>query len=438
MIDVLSRQAIANPILARQRGEAYMHALASKTLMVTIWLWIFSGSFILFEPSFYEILLLPALCMAVASRMRLFSSTAPLLLLLLFFSVFGVIAAFQVRYTPLTDALIFVVVTIYLIFTAFFAANFIAEAPEQRVSVIRNAYVATAVVSAAIGIFAYLGVLPNSEMFLRYDRAKAMFKDPNVYGPFLILPAMLVLRDLFLQRKGQLLNGAIVLLLMIGVFVSFSRAAWGHFAVSGLLVFVLCFWLEAIATEKVRMMIIALAGALIVMISFAGLLSVPEIGSLFEQRASATQTYDTGETGRFGRQGYAFDLALTHPWGLGPTEFPHLRIMEQPHNTYVTVLHAYGWGGGLCYYLIVLLTLWRGLQGLGNPARRGLLIPVIAVYIPLVVQSAIIDTDHWRHYFLIVGLIWGITANTAVSVTRDPSRLIPKYPPGRRKQTRNS
>src|SRR5690554_3985446 len=152
--------------------------------------------------------------------MRLFSSTAPLLLLIMPFSVFGLIAAFQVRYTPLTDAIIFVLVTIYLLFTVFFIANFVAEAPRQRMAVVRRAYVAVAVVSAAIGILAYLKVLPNAELFLRYDRAKAMFKDPNVYGPFLILPAMWVLRDVFFHRQRQLLNGAIVLLLMIGVFVS--------------------------------------------------------------------------------------------------------------------------------------------------------------------------------------------------------------------------
>ena len=127
-----------------------------------------------------------------------------------------------------------------------------------------------------------------------------------------------------------------------------------------------------------------------------------------------SQSYDTGSTGRFGRQGYAFDLALTHPWGLGPGEFRHLRVQEDPHNTYVNVLHAYGWGGGVCYYLLVFFTLWRGIVGLKNPAIRGALIPVMAVYIPLVVQSAIIDTDHWRHYFLVVGLIWGLTANTVI------------------------
>ncbi|WP_169194789.1 O-antigen ligase family protein [Devosia sp. MC1541] len=412
MTDVLSASSAENLTSAQIRGRAYMSAVASKVFVAVVWIWVFSGGLVFFEPSLYEVLFLLTLGMMVAVRMPLFPSTLPLLGLIIPFSMFATIAAFQVRHAPLTDALIFNAVTIYLFLTSFFVANFIADAPEKRLAVIRNAYVAIAIVSAAIGILAYLRLMPNADMFLRYDRAKAMFKDPNVYGPFLVLPAMMVLRELFFQRKGQLVSGAIVLLIMLGVFVSFSRAAWGHFATSAFLVFVLCFLLEAKARIQVRMLTIAIIGSILVVVMLAGLLSVPEVREFFELR-TMSQDYDTGESGRFGRQGYAFDLALDHPLGLGPTEFTYLEISEQPHNTYVTVLHGYGWGGGLIYYFLVALTFWRGLIGLRDRERRGLLIPVFAVFIPLALQSAIIDTDHWRHYFLVVGLIWGITAHSA-------------------------
>lgn len=413
MTDTLPWRNATEVSSSRQIGRAFVRAGTTKALNLTVWLWIFSGGIILFEPSFYEMLFVLVLGLAVAAGLQLYSSITPLLLLSVPFAGFGLIAAFQVRYTALTDSLMFVAVTIFLLLTAYVVANYVAEAPDKRMKIIRQAYIVIAAISAAIGLLAYLKLLPGGDQFLRYGRARGMFKDPNVFGPFLVLPAMFVLRDLFFQRKGRLLNGAVLLLLLVGVFVSFSRAAWGHFAVSAMLVFGLCFWLEALARDKVRMLILALVGALVVLVTFAGLLSIPAVGSLFEQRASAAQDYDTGETGRFGRQGYAFALALEHPWGLGPTEFGHLRIREQPHNTYVTVIQAYGWGGGLCYYLLVLLTLQRGLGGLRDPGKRALLIPVIAVYVPLVIQSGLIDTDHWRHYFLVVGLVWGITANAA-------------------------
>jgi hypothetical protein len=38
------------------------------------------------------------------------------------------------------------------------------------------------------------------------------------------------------------------------------------------------------------------------------------------------------------------------------------------------------------------------------------LIPLVAVFVPLAGEAAIIDIDHWRHFFLVGGLIWGVTA----------------------------
>jgi hypothetical protein len=35
-----------------------------------------------------------------------------------------------------------------------------------------------------------------------------------------------------------------------------------------------------------------------------------------------------------------------------------------------------------------------------------------------VVEAAIIDIDHWRHFFLIIGLIWGVTTFNAADRPR--------------------
>lgn len=86
-------------------------------------------------------------------------------------------------------------------------------------------------------------------------------------------------------------------------------------------------------------------------------------------------------------------------------------MIEEPHNTYVNVLHAYGWGGGLAYWVLVGLTFWRGVSGLTIKSdNRLLLIPLIAAFVPLAMEGAIIDTDHWRVFYLLTGLIWGVTA----------------------------
>jgi len=385
--------------------------------------WIFTGGMVLFEPSPYELTFLVVLPLAIVAGIGLYRSTFGLFAILIGFTPFALIACFQVRFTPITDALIFSIVTVFLLLTSYFVANYVAEATERRMRLIMRAYTAVAVISAMIGTLAYLGIMPGAEIFTRYGRAKAAFNDPNVYGPFLVLPAMYALQRVLLAKgRSAVIAGLVYLVLFVGVFVSFSRAAWGHFALSSLIVLVLCFWLESAARDKVRIMIMSLVGGAMLMVALAGLLSIPAVASLFEQRA-AGQNYDSGETGRFGRQGYAFELALDHPLGIGPGEFRNLRIIEEPHNVYVSVLHVYGWGGGAFYYLLVILTLWRGVAALTRPSPyRLMMIPLMATFTMLVGESAIIDSDHWRHYYLVVGLIWGV----ASAINNDGRRGAPR------------
>lgn len=395
-----------------------------RWLDIMVGVWIFTGGLVLFEPSPYELTFLIVLPLAFVAGMGLYRSTFGLLAILIGFTPFALLACFQVRFTPINDALLFTIVTIFLLLTAYFIANYVAEDTERRMRLVMRAYTAVALISALVGTLAYLRIMPGADIFLRYGRAKAAFNDPNVFGPFLVLPAMYALQRLLLAPgRSAIIAGGVYMVLFVGVFVSFSRAAWGHFALSSLIVLVLCFWLEAAARDKVRIMIMSLLGAAMLVVALAGLLSIPSVASLFEQRA-AGQHYDSGETGRFGRQGYAFELALDHPLGLGPHEFRNLRITEEPHNVYVTVLHVYGWGGGAIYYLLIILTLWRGVAALTRPSPyRLMMIPLLATYAMLVGESAIIDTDHWRHYFLLVGLIWGI----ATAISNDARRSAPRH-----------
>ena len=400
-------------------GLDILRRRAVRLLDVLVAVWIFAGGIVLFEPSPYELAFLLVLPMAVFAGVGLYRSTFGLLAIMLGFTPFALIACFQVRFTPISEALIFSIVTVFLMVTAYFVANYVAEAPLKRMKLIMAAYTAAAVMAAVIGTLAYLGLMPGAELFLRYGRAKATFKDPNVYGPFLVLPAMFALQRILLGRGWQIVvSGAIYMVLFVGVFVSFSRAAWAHFALSSAAVLVLVFLLEATARDKVRIMLMALVGAFLLVVALAGLLSIPAVADLFEVRASS-QNYDTGETGRFGRQGYAFELALANPWGLGPGEFRNLRIIEEPHNVYVSVLHVYGWGGGFFYYLLVAATLWKGTAALIRPSPYRLLaIPLMATFTMLVGEGAIIDSDHWRHFFLIAGLIWGVST----AIGNDPRR----------------
>ena len=60
------------------------------------------------------------------------------------------------------------------------------------------------------------------------------------------------------------------MIIVIGVFASFSRAAWGHLAASALMVYLLCFVFVANAREKVRMLILAMVGVLLIGVALGG------------------------------------------------------------------------------------------------------------------------------------------------------------------------
>lgn len=392
-------------------GAAHAKAWAAKLLDWLVAFWIFMGGFVMNEPSPYELSFFLVLGVAVFAGFGLHRSTLGLLVLFAAFVPFALIGAFQASFNTVTDSLVFQAVTIFLLFTSYFVANYVADAPQRRMKLIISAYIATAVLSALIGTLGYLGLIPGAGMFTLYGRAKALFNDPNVFGPFLILPAMFLLQRVLLGTQRRALIAAVLfMVLAVGVFASFSRAAWGHFAVSCLIVFAGNFFFVAVAREKVRMMLIAMAGIMVLIVGIAGLLSIPQVSRLFEVRAAA-QNYDEGETGRFGRQAYAFELALSKPLGIGPNEFNHLRVNELPHDSYVNFILVYGWGGGLVFVLLMGTTMWRAISFVFRPGpNRLLLIPLVGVFIPLAVEAAIIDMDHWRHLYLVAGLIWGVTA----------------------------
>ena len=396
-------------VAAPTQGAAWLKSRQASWLNALVAFWVFCGGMVITEPSPYELVFLAVVGMSMFGGFTLHRGTLGLLVLFAAFIPFATLAAFQVRFVTVTNALIYQAVTVFLFFTSYWLANYIADDPVRRLRLTMQAYLITALVSAVLGTLGYLGI--GHDLFTRYDRAKAFFNDPNVFGPFLILPAAFALQRILLGTWRQAFWAAAGYgTLMVGVFFSFSRAAWGHFAITSAIVFLLVFVLEATLRERMRMVRLAIIGTMVVIIGFAGLMSLPQFRSFFELRTQE-QSYDTGETGRFGRQGYAFDMALEHPLGLGPLEFRNYRVKEEPHNTYVNVLHAYGWGGGLMMIAFILLTVHRGIKGVFVPGQhRLMLIPVVAVFVPLAGEAAIIDVDHWRHFFLVAGLVWGLTS----------------------------
>ena len=122
------------------------------------------------------------------------------------------------------------------------------------------------------------------------------------------------------------------------------------------------------------------------------------------------QPYDVGPGGRFWEQKLALSVILDHPNGLGPFEF-FRQFGTQQHDVYMQGFLVYGWVGGMAYFTLVMVTLVIGLRSALIAAPwQAYLIAAYAAFVGEAFEGFIVDTDHWRHFFLLLGLVWGLTA----------------------------
>jgi len=74
----------------------------------------------------------------------------------------------------------------------------------------------------------------------------------------------------------------------------------------------------------------------------------------------------------------------------------------------LAVLLNTGWIGGAVFWLMTGLTLILGLRHLARDTpTRPLFLVLYAAFLANALEGLIIDLDHWRHYYLLMGLMWG-------------------------------
>jgi hypothetical protein len=260
------------------------------------------------------------------------------------------------------------------------------------------------------GIAAYFHLFGGlSDPFVLYGRARGTFNDPNVLGAFLVLPAALLFQRILVGRPSAVVrNGALLLVLLAGLFLSFSRAAWGQFGLAALVVMALGIVTAPSASNRIRIVSIAVMGAVLGAIFLGALLSIHQVADLFNQRATLDQSYDVGHFGRFGRYVLGAQLGLERPFGIGPLQFSRF-FGEDPHNSYLNAFMSGGWLSGFSYLTLTAITLAGATRFLraATPWRSTYQV-IYAAYLGVAVEGAIIDIDHWRHYFLILGALWGL------------------------------
>jgi len=395
---------LAGPLAAPRRSATHGLALA------LVWLAVVAGAVVFSEPAPVDILtmglvvLLPVIGLVAISRAQIV-----LLALMLVAAASAFIAA--INAVDLGNAVTHTSVSLYLYVATFVFAAFVAKRPGPHARLILDAYLWAALVAAVAGIVGYFDLVPGAfELMTRYGRATGLFKDPNVFGPFLV-PA-------FVYALSRLATGplrkamwpmALLLVLGLAVLLSFSRGAWLNLGIAVVLYGVLHIATARTNWARLKVGVLALVGLTAFAMVVLAALQFEEVSNLFAERAALTHSYDEGPEGRFGGQEKAAGLAIQNPFGIGAQQFvPHYHH-EEPHNVYLAMFLNAGWLGGLIFIALIATTAVHGLRhAFVRTATQPLFLVVYACFISHALEGLLIDFDHWRHFYLLLALVWGL------------------------------
>ena len=359
------------------------------------------------EPAPFELIALP---LALASSIRLFlsharpytPSSAALVLLLALFALLQLLPVLGAAQN-LLDGAQYAAVTALLIMIGIHLGRLFGTGDVRFGAFVRG-YSVVALASALLAMgslyFAETGLFPE---WLSYaGRPKAFFKDPNVLGPYLV-PAVLAFLYKAAQsrRLGKIGYASCALVCALGVIATMSRGAWVNLAIA-VAVYTL------LGRTRATFTVVAVTTASLVLALAAGTdvlsASAPGLVELFDERAQL-QSYDAD---RFLKAREAWELGLRYPLGVGPghvTSFTGFDAMA-PHNTYARVWAENGPASFVLFVLIIGAAWVRAFKSwfCTKGSAAGAMAVALALLMGVLVNAAVVDALHWRHFWVIVAL----------------------------------
>jgi O-antigen ligase len=386
------------PLVVAGGGAVCILALALARYHAAVALGTLLLGVVVVEPAPSDAVFLTVIAVAIATgRFSLRHTPAPVVCLLGAFAALNLASAIQVADPE--RAAVYFMITLYLMVFALWLPGYLTSA--GRAQLLVRAYVAAAVISAAAGTLALIAPLPGADVLAEGGRARALFQDPNVFGPFLI-PALLVVLEEMLQPrllKARLPAKALMLaVLTLGVLFSYSRGAWLNLAVA-LVVLMLVLTLRGGARRALALLGIAVTAAAVA----TAIVTATGSADFLTERARP-QAYDTE---RFSGQRAGLRPAEDYPFGAGPGQFESVAGISA-HSSYARALGEQGFPGLLVVLSLLAVTLslalgnatrGRSTYGIGSAA-------LLAAWCGLLASSAFVDTLHWRHLWLVAALIW--------------------------------
>ncbi len=262
-------------------------------------------------------------------------------------------------------------------------------------------YILSCVVASILGT---VGFLLQTELLTWDGRARGFIDDPNMYGSFLI-PAVLFCGYFLSRPQGSklLLIGA-MLVLGLGILLSFSRIA---------LVAALCCLFAQVVFHNRRhprrllLMVGGLVAIGVVLFAVASLASAEFTEKLLE-RLTFAKSYDLGEEGRYGRYLLVLPMIIENPIGLGVLQLE--KIFPEPiHNIWLSSFVNYGWFAGFTWIVLVVGSVVVSIRNYRR-TRSDITIALMISLIGVVSCATLHEGEHWRHLWLSFGLVWGFNS----------------------------
>lgn len=269
-------------------------------------------------------------------------------------------------------------------------------------------YIVSCFVASVLGTVGFLLQHP----LLTWDgRAKGLIDDPNMYGSFLIPAVMFCAYLLTRTRTSKIMLLGAMLVILMGIFFSLSRIA---LVASLVCLFAYIFFQNRRNPRRLLLIILGLIMSAVLLPGIASIAS-PEFSERFLERLTIAQPYDLGEQGRYGRYLLVLPMILQNPIGVGVLQLE--KIFPEPiHNIWLSSFVNYGWGGGISY---VWLAIGSVVVSLRNYRKTQNDIPIVlmASLIGIVMCATLHEGEHWRHMWLLYGLVWGLNVSDFGSAT---------------------
>jgi hypothetical protein len=202
-------------------GEKHTGLIYQSIVNAVFAIFIFSGLISFVEPSPYDFMAIVAIPIWFVGGFRIHRIQIPILALWCVFEICGF--AGLLPYWDDTDARLYQFQSFYLFCTVICFTLFFGERTTERAEICLKAFTFGAFVSAFVSILSYFDIYGLGVQLITIEgRVSGTFKDPNVFGSYLILGVAYTFQDLLIGKgKQRILSAIVSAVLLVGVFISY-------------------------------------------------------------------------------------------------------------------------------------------------------------------------------------------------------------------------